>query len=114
MIEPIQFNLNALAADFQEDAEFWMGGFYDHNGMTSNGVAYGDDVFSDTELGDSLWDSSKNQLGMDFEYNTEQIRLRITEGGYVEAHGSDDFETLSLVRLVNDLLLNYESEPTEE
>ncbi|WP_306053912.1 hypothetical protein [Natronococcus wangiae] len=59
LIEPIQFNLDALASDYRDEADFWMGGFYDHDGNASNGVTYGDDIFSDPEIGDAVWDSPR-------------------------------------------------------
>lgn len=109
-IEPIQFDLASLANDHKKDADFWMSGFYDHDGNASKGVTYGDDVFSDPEIGEAVWDSEKNQLGMDFEFNSDQLRMRITEGGYVQVFQPSEYETLSFIRLVRDLLLIYESE----
>lgn len=109
-IQPMTINLDELAADFHEDADFWMSGFYQHSGEAEKGIAYGDNVFDDNELGNPVWNSKKNQLGMDFEFNTDSLRMRITESGYVQVYGSDEFETLSLLRLINDMLLNYESQ----
>lgn len=109
-IEPIQFDLGSLADDYKKDADFWMSGFYEHEGNASKGVTYGDDVFSDPEIGEAVWDSEKNQLGMDFEFNSDQVRMRITESGYVQVFQPSEYETLSFVRLIRDLLLVYEYE----
>lgn len=110
LIEPIEFDLDALAKDYRDEAEFWMGGFYDLGGSASNGVAYGDDVFSDPEIGEAVWDSQKNQLGMDFEYNSDQLRIRITESGYVQVFQPSEYGNLSFIRLIHDLLLPYEAD----
>lgn len=114
VIEPIQLNLDALASDYQDEAEFWMGGFYDHGSNAANGVTYGDNVFADPEIGEAVWGARKNQLGMDFEYNSNPVKMRITEGGYLDIYQPSEYGTLSFVRLINDIILQYEVQEVSE
>jgi hypothetical protein len=105
-IEQVQLDLTAFAED-HEDEVFWMSGFYNTGGNADNGVAYGDDVTNDIEIGGVLQDSEKNRLGLIMEYNPEPLKLMLTESGYVEIYQPSEFGTLSFARFVQEELARY-------
>jgi len=113
-VSPMTFDLDGLARNLRDTANFWMGGFYDHRGSADAGVTYGDQVFDDSEIGSAVWEAKKNQLGIDFEYNSDDIKLRITEGGFVQIFQPGEYDKFSLIRFIDEVLSKYEIKNEEE
>ncbi|WP_137291743.1 hypothetical protein [Natronorubrum halophilum] len=110
-IERVNFDLDSFL-DFHPDAQIWMGGFYNHSGSATTGVAYGD-VLDDPNIGPIMEDSNKNQVGVVIENESEKIKMQITESGYVSVFQPSEFGPLSMARLIREELLEH-AKPREE
>jgi hypothetical protein len=112
-VEPITIDVESLIRTYRDDesdadAKFWMGGFHNRPGDVDAGDGYGDgDIFEDEGLGDVMWESEKNRIGMEFEFQGERIKVMVTESGYAEVYRPSDFGALRFSRLVEDVLLPH-------
>lgn len=107
-VSAFNFNLNAIANDYADDrANIWMTGFYDYDGNANTGVAYGDDVYDDADIGPIVRDGLMNQLGMTIERGESEVKLMITESGYIRVYSPSEYGTPSFVRLVKEFITEY-------
>lgn len=108
MISPVNFNLDAISANYADNrANIWMTGFYDYAGNANSGVAYGNSVYDDNDLGPIVRDGKMNQLGMTFERGNDEVKLMITESGYVRVYSPSEYGNPSFVRLVKEFINEY-------
>lgn len=103
---PAEISVDGFAADHDE-AEYWKVGFEGRGDGAENGVLHGDAVLNDTEFGNIVGVTDKNQLGVDLEYRSDLLKLFLTESGYVELYQPSSFESDEFAELVLDVLLNY-------
>lgn len=101
---PAEFSLDSFAED-HPDAEYWKAGFTDRGDGAENGVLHGDTVFEDSEFGNVIVNSVKNQLGIKIEYDGKLSKLYLTKSGYVNYYGAD--ETNRFAELILDELMRY-------
>jgi hypothetical protein len=104
-IEATELDLQSFA-DSHPDASLWMSGFYNHPGNADNGMVYGDDVNNDADLGDVLENSDKNSLGVKMHFRAKQLKLMLTESGYVEVYESD-FSSMEFAALLREEILPH-------
>ncbi|AZQ14517.1 hypothetical protein DOS48_06545 [Halorubrum sp. PV6] len=65
---------------------------------------YGENVFSDDEIGEVLERSQLNQLGLQFERDGQIIKTTMSESGYVEIYQPSNFESEDYAEFIlNDL-----------
>lgn len=108
MIEPVEFKLDATLDDYaNSQGSVWMSGFYGNDGAADTGVAYGNDVVNDDELGKIVNDSNNNQLGLTFEKGEDEVKMMITESGYLRIYSPSDYGTPSFVRVVKEFINQY-------
>lgn len=108
MVAPIKFDLNAIASDYDEGgSNIWMTGFYNYDGNANTGVAYGDNVLSDTDIGPIFTNSRMNQLGITTAWAEEEMKFMITESGYLRIYTPSDFGTPSFIRFVKEFINQY-------
>jgi len=88
------------------DGDFWKVGFEERADGAENGVLHGESVLSDSTFGDVVGKSPKNQVGIDFEYGQEFIKLFVTSSGYVEVYQPSSFETDQFATFVADRVLS--------
>lgn len=72
----------------------WMYGFDNAGGNAEKGVVYGENVVEDPDMGEVLERSDKNQLGLQFSYSGNRVKMSISANGYVriiEPGASDGF-----------------------
>lgn len=94
--------------DAHPDATYWMGGIYDKDGDADTSDAYGDgDIFEDEDFGEVFRNSKKNRIGMMFEFETQTVKMLVTESGYVEVYRPSDFDTLQFKRLIDEVLMPH-------
>lgn len=87
------------------DVNPWKIGFYNKQGPADNGVVHGDALLNDNELASVLDVTEKNQLGVDYEYNSQFIRMTAAESGYVEIYRPNDFETSDFCEYISKEIL---------
>lgn len=87
-----KLDLTSMRSDYSE-TDLWQAGFYDRLGTAQKGVVYGEDVLDDDDIGGPLKDAQINQLGFEYEYNGEQMKLTLTESGYVEIYLPSEFDS---------------------
>ncbi|WP_435552606.1 hypothetical protein [Natrinema sp. CGMCC1.2065] len=91
--------------DQQIDIDPWKIGFYGKHGSIENGVVHGDSVLKDEDIGDVLDIADKNQIGLDYEYSGEQIRMFASESGYIEVYQPNDFTSSQFCEYVDNEIL---------
>ncbi|WP_159899178.1 hypothetical protein [Salinirussus salinus] len=92
--------------DEHPQALVWKVGFRDRGNNAENGIIHGDGVMQDTEVGDILGTSDKNQVGLVYDFNSESIKMFITEGGYVEIYQPSNYDVKDTIRFVESELLH--------
>lgn len=98
-----EIDLNSYAERYYtaEGVDPWQVGFYGNIGNAEKGVVYGEDVFSDDEIGEVLERSQLNQLGLQWEEDGYILKTTMSESGYVElyqpsSYGSTEFSEFIL------------------
>ena len=104
-VNRVDINLDKLASD-HEDALTWKVGFNDRGSNAENGIVHGDDVFQDPEVGDVLGASNKNQLGLEYEYRSDIIKVFLTESSYIEVYQPSNYDTKDFVQFVENEILH--------
>jgi hypothetical protein len=105
-INSARINLSAFAESLS-DVTFWMEGFYDRDAPVDAGTAFGQ-IDEDDEIRRILSESEKNQLGVtDLDYNGRNLKIRITESGYVEVYQPNDVDTVEFTQFIEDCVLPY-------
>lgn len=100
-------NMNGFI-EAHQDARFWMAGYYNHTGEPTSGDGYAEgDLFESDEFREVFDESDKNRIGVEFEFETEQIKLLLTEGGYIQVYRPSDYDTLQFKRLIDEEILPY-------
>jgi hypothetical protein len=95
---------NLALDDFHKqhpEGDYWQAGFYGKDSDAENGAIYGSNVFSDNEIGKILESTDLNQIGAEYAYNDELIKLNITESGYVNVF-HPDFSSKEFIEFVLD------------
>lgn len=101
---PAEISVDGFASD-HDSAEYWKVGFTGRGDGAENGVVHGDTVFSDSEIGDVVGSADKNQLGVNFEYNGELLKLFVTESGYIDLYGTQ--ESAEFAEFMMDVIMPY-------
>ncbi|RBI59994.1 hypothetical protein DMJ13_20115 [halophilic archaeon] len=107
-IERAELDLNEFAEDYYEASNPWKVGFYGNLGNAEKGVVYGEDVFGDDEIGEVLDRSQLNQLGLQYEYEDQPLKMTMAESGYVEVYSPSNFDEFDYVDYIADEILNYQ------
>jgi len=105
-VDRAELDLTTMTADYEE-TEVWQVGFYDHLGTAQKGVVYGDDVVDDQDIGDALADARVNQLGLDYPYQQDSIKVTLTESGYVELYQPSSYDTADFAAYLHDEIQQY-------
>lgn len=111
-IERAEFDLNAYADDYYtaDDVDPWQVGFYGNIGQAEKGVVYGENVVSDDEIGDVLERSQLNQLGLRYQMLDYDMKVTMTESGYVEIYNPSNLESEEFAEYITNEILQYEKE----
>ncbi|AKU06522.1 hypothetical protein [Haloferax gibbonsii] len=90
------------------DAGYWLAGVYNRDEDANSANAYGEDnVFNDEEIGDILRNSDKNRIGVKFVFENSEVKMLITESGYVQVYRPSDYDTLQFKRLLDEVILPH-------
>lgn len=101
---PAEISVDKFVED-HEEADYWKVGFTGRGDGAENGVLHGKTVFNDSEFGNIVGSSPKNQLGVKFEYKGEIQKIFLTESGYVNVYSSS--ESVEFGELILDLVMQY-------
>lgn len=105
-IERVELDLDSYA-DTRPEANPWKIGFYGHLGEANNGVVHGSSVLDDSDFGDVLQDTKKNQLGLEFTRGSELMKVMMAESGYVEVYQPSNYDSVEYAEFVIDEVLAH-------
>ncbi|WP_373190218.1 hypothetical protein [Halolamina sp.] len=105
-IERAEVNLNSFISGHSGFTP-WKVGFYGKSGNADNGVVHGNEIWDDPELGPLLESQRKNQLGIDIEWRGYEIKMMLTESGYLNIYQPGDFGNTGFMRLVRDEIVPH-------
>lgn len=88
-------------AKSRQNADPWKVGFSNTGSNAQKGTVYGDDVTSDPDMGTVLQNSDKNQLGLEFQYNTKDTKMQISTNGYIQV-SQPAINSLEFVEFIRD------------
>lgn len=104
VISDAAIDIDALI-DANPDARYWMGGYYNRPGDVSSGDGYADgDIFDDDEFAEVFRESDMNRIGMEFEFESEVVKMLVTEGAYVHVYRPSDYDSLQFKRLIDEVI----------
>ena len=106
-----QIDLNEYASKYYSSTEVepWQVGFYGNIGQAEKGVVYGENVVSDDEVGDTLDRSQINQFGMILPVDEKELKITVTESGYIEVYQPSNYGTKQFAEyLIDDLTQHIE------
>lgn len=108
-VERVELDLNAYADDYYSADEVnpWQVGFYGNIGDAEKGVVYGDDVFSDTQIGEVLERSQLNQLGLEYPMLGQDLKVTMAESGYIEVYNPSNYETSEFAEYIATEISDY-------
>lgn len=101
-----KLDLTSMRSDY-EDTALWQAGFYDRLGTAQKGVVYGEDVLDDEDIGDPLRDAQINQLGLEYEYDGNQMKITLTESGYIEVYQPTEFDSGEFATYLQNQIRQY-------
>jgi hypothetical protein len=105
-IERTNFDLNAFSEEY-DSSDQWQVGFYGNIGNAEKGVIYGEEVLDDSEVGDTVERSQKNQLGLQYPYNDNKIKMTISESGYIEVYQPSNYDEFDFAEYVMEEILPF-------
>jgi hypothetical protein len=106
-IERAEINLSGFAADHEDDSDPWKVGFYGHMGNAENGVVHGTALLHDDELSGVLHESNLNQLGVEYPYEGQMLKVNMAESGYFEVYQPSNYESKDYLQFILDEMMQY-------
>lgn len=85
-VEDMQFDLQGVIDQYPGQ---WMGTFDDRPDNVNGGTLFGEEIESDSEIGDAYQNSSKNQIGVEIPYNGKDYKVRVGNQ-FVQLYGVND------------------------
>ncbi|MEA5387269.1 hypothetical protein VB779_09525 [Haloarculaceae archaeon H-GB11] len=107
LIERAEIRLNSFIEDRHDESDLWQLGFYGTGGNAEKGVVYGSGVLDDAELGSVLGISEKNQVGLDYTYAGDEVKMTVAKSGYVDVYQPSNYDSKEFVDYVADEILPY-------
>lgn len=105
-IERAELDIDSFA-ESNSDANPWKVGFYGHLGEADNGVIHGTSVLDDSDIGDVLQDAKKNQLGVEYTKDGDQIKVTMAESGYIEIYQPSNYDSADYAEFVVEEILHH-------
>ena len=105
-IDMVEFDLDDYVEQ-HPDADPWKIGFYDRIGNAENGVVHGEQLLKDSNVGDVLGTSKKNQVGLEYNFEGYFVKTFVVQSGYVDVYQPSNFETSEFVNFVETELLPH-------
>lgn len=103
-IKEAQIDMDGLI-EANPEAHYWMAGIYNRPGDVESSEGFGEgDVFEDEEFGEEYRKSDKNRIGMEFEFEDRDMKIIVTESGYVQVYRPSDFTSLEFKRLIDEVI----------
>lgn len=108
-VDRATLDLNTYADDYYQapNVNPWQVGFYGNIGEAEKGIVYGEDVFSDDEIGEVLDRSRLNQLGLQYEMLGHDMKMTMTQSGYVEVYNPSNFDSGEFAEYLVTEILDY-------
>lgn len=76
-------------------------------GNAENGVVHGTDLLHDDELSGVLHESNLNQLGLEYPYNGQMLKVNMAESGYFEVYQPSNYESEDYLQFILDEVTHY-------
>lgn len=111
-VERVRLDVNAYAEDYYtaDEVDPWQIGFYGNIGKAEKGVVYGENVISDNDIGDVLARSQLNQLGLRYEMMGHDMKISMTESGYIQVYNPSNFESKDFAEYILEEVLQYDKD----
>lgn len=77
----------------QNGARPWKAGFYGNGDGGASGIFHGTDLRESHDIDGILRDSTLNQLGLAYEYDTAELKMTASRSGYVEVYQPSEFDS---------------------
>lgn len=108
-LERCEIDLAGFHQD-HEGASEWLGGASELQGQANSVTAFGGDVFEATGVGEDLQDAavrgSVNQLGVEYSYQGQILKARMSASGFAQVYGEEP-GTETFLKWLGDELLYY-------
>lgn len=87
------------------DPDPWQVGFYDNDGNAKKGVVYGSDVLEDSDVGRTLKNTKKNQVGLEIQTDQDvNMKFTATESGYAEVYLPDNYDSAEFIEFISNYI----------
>lgn len=106
LIERAGFEIEEFVETHQRE-HFWQARFKNNVGNAENGVVYGNDVLNDSDLDHVLGNSKISQVGLDYIYKEDEIKITVTESGYINLYNPSNYESKEFLQYFKDELIGY-------
>lgn len=90
-----------------DDVNVWKVGFEEERTNADNGVLHGSDLMNDSELTQLLESSKKTQLGVEFQFRGERIKLYVAESGYFDIYEPTNYPDKQVIEFLQDQLIQF-------
>lgn len=115
-LHSVEVLLDRMIESFEQSDEYrnlapWQVGFFGKGGDADKGILYGNSIYSDSEFGNLTRDLPKNQLGLTFEYDRDEIKMNATKSGYVRVYQPSSYDEKEFVDFVMEHILPYTQRP---
>lgn len=108
-IERATIDLLALLEYCSEfDPDPWQVGFFGNEGNAEKGVVYGEEILTDSKIGEMLRTSKMNQIGLRFtDHEGTNVKFTATKSGFVQIYQPQSYDEIDLMRFVDEFILPY-------
>lgn len=76
-------------------------------GNAKNGVVHGTDLLHDDELSAILHESNLNQLGVEYPYDGQMLKINMAESGYFEVYQPSNYESEDYLQFILEEVTHY-------
>ncbi|WMT09796.1 hypothetical protein NP511_09240 [Natrinema thermotolerans] len=105
-VTPTNIDLNGYLLD-HDDALVWKLGFKDRGANAENGVLHGHDLLEDQEVGGVLGQTEKNQIGIEHSFDSESVKVFLTESGYIDVYQPSSYDSKEFVNYILDEVIDF-------
>lgn len=104
-VERAELDLTDFLSE-HSDSTPWQVGFYGVGSEAEKGVVYGENVLSDSHIGNTLKTSNKNQVGVNHQRGEKKVKVSLTESGYIDIYQPSNYESTDFAEYIVDEILH--------
>ncbi|WP_327051159.1 hypothetical protein [Halomicrococcus gelatinilyticus] len=100
-VERATFDLDGFL-DAHADADVWKAGFSGADGSAESGLFHGSDLLADDDLAHLVRRGDLNQLGLEYGYDEDDLKMTAAKSGYVEVYRPAAFDSADFLAYLLD------------